>query len=57
MENVYPKFFKCLHTGIGLLLHDVILESGVSQGFVVEGNGLLFILLILLQQDSYNGML
>ena len=36
MQNVYPEFFKCLHTGISLLLHDIIFESGVSQGLVVK---------------------
>ena len=35
MQNVYPEFFECLYTGIGLLIYDIIFESEVSQGLVV----------------------
>jgi hypothetical protein len=51
VQDIDSERFKSFHQGIGLLLHDLVLEFYVSQCLAVERNRLLSPLIIFLQQN------
>jgi hypothetical protein len=53
VKEIESKGFESFHQGIGLLLHDLVLEFCISQYLFVEGNRFLSPLIIFLQQDRY----